>query len=152
MAYDETSFLSGIVLGRAMKGVSMANPNRGNFLQVLSGRLAAVGIVPLHPEAVPGPAGGSVAVRTYSFGPVGQQIRAALLLPGDPGFGGIAAEGLLAPEEEIIRAAAAATGERRGVFSASLRRKAAEGSWRAENVPNGMGGTVLASAAITTEE
>lgn len=152
MAYDETSFLSGIVLGRAMKGVSMANPNRGNFLRVLSGRLAAVGIVPLHPEAVPGPAGGSVAVRTYSFGPVGQQIRAALLLPGDPGFGGIAAEGLLAPEEEIIRAAAAATGERRGVFSASLRRKAAEGSWRAENVPNGMGGTVLASAAITTEE
>ena len=152
MAYDETSFLSGIVLGRAMKGVSMSNPNRGNFLRVLSGRLAAVGIVPLHPEAVPGPAGGSVAVRTYSFGPVGQQIRAALLLPGDPGFGGIAAEGLLAPEEEIIRAAAAATGERRGVFSASLRRKAAEGSWRAENVPNGMGGTVLASAAITTEE
>ena len=29
MAYDETSFLSGIALGRAMKGISMANPNRG---------------------------------------------------------------------------------------------------------------------------
>ena len=152
MAYDETSFLSGIVLGRAMKGVGMANPNRGNFLRVLSGRLAAVGIVPLHPEAVPGPAGGSVAVRSYSFGPVGQQIRAALLLPGDPGLGGIAAEGLLKPEEEIIRASAATTGERRGVFSAAIRRKAAEGSWRAEDMPNGMGGTVQASAVITTEE
>lgn len=152
MAYDETSFLSGIVLGRAMKGVSMANPNRGNFLRVLSGHLAAVRIVPLHPQAVPGPAGGSVAVRSCSFGPVGQQIRAALLLPGDPGFGGIAAVGLLMPEEEIIPASAATTGERRGFFSAALRRKAADESWRAEDMPNGMGGTVQASAAINTEE
>lgn len=152
MAYDETSFLNGIVLGRAMKGVSMANPNRGNFLRVLSGHLAAMRIVSLCPGAAPGPAGGSVAVESSSFGPVGQRIRIRLLPPGDPGLGGLTVEGRLAAEAERIPAAAAMTGGLAGVFGAALRRKAAEGSWRAENMPNGMGGTVLASAVITTEE
>ncbi len=152
MAYDETSFLNGIVLGRAMKGVSMANPNRGNFLRVLSGHLAAMRIVSLCPGGAPGPAGGSVAVESSSFGPVGQRIRIRLLPPGDPGLGGLTVEGRLAAEAELIPAAAAMTGGLAGVFGAALRRKAAEGSWRAENMPNGMGGTVLASAVITTEE
>ena len=75
MAYDETSFLNGIVLGRAMKGVSMANPNRGNFLRVLSGQLAAMRIVSLCPGGAPGPAGGSVAVECSSLGPGGPRVR-----------------------------------------------------------------------------
>ena len=151
MAYDETSFLNGIVLGRAMKGVSMANPNRGDFLRVLSGRLETLQIVPLRPGAVPSPVWGSITVESYNLGPVGQRIQVGLLLPGDPGFGSIAAEGLLAAEEEVIPAAAALTGELAGVFGAALRRKAAGGSWRAEDMPNGIGGTLLAAVTIIEE-
>ena len=152
MAYDETSFLNCIILGRAMKGVSLANPNLGDFLRMLSGRLETLPIVPLRPGAVPSPVWGSIAVESYNLGPVGQRIRVGLLLPGDPGFGGIAAEGLLSAEEEVIPAAAALTGALAGVFGAALRRKTAEGSWQAEDTPNGMGGTVQAAAVITTED
>ena len=151
MAYDETSFLSGIALGRAMKGISMANPNRGGTPHVVSGRLAAVRRVPLRPGAVPGPLGGSAAVSARNLSLFGQHIRASLLPSGDPGFGGIAVTAELAAEEERITAAAAMPGELTGSFGASLRRKAADRSLQAESVPNGMGGTVLAAATINAE-
>ena len=151
MAYDETSFLSGIALGRAMKGISMANPNRGGSPHVVSGRLAAVRRIPLRPGAAAGPLGGSAAVSAWNLSLFGQHIRAALLPPGDPGFGGIAVVAELTAEEERITAAAAMSGELTGSIGASLCRKAADRSLQAESVPNGMGGIVLAAGTINAE-
>ncbi len=152
MASDETSFLSGIALGRAMKGISMANPNRGDFLKVLSGHLAAVRSVPLRPAAVPGSAGEIAAVISSRLAPVGQRIRAALFLPGDPGFGGVTVAGKHTPQEERITAEAEVPGELTGSYGAALRRKPADRSLRPEDTPNGIGGTLLAAVTITIEE
>ena len=151
MAYDETSFLNGLVLGRAMKGISMANPNRGDFLRVLSGRLTAAGIVALHPETVPGFSGDSAAV-SFQADVHGQRLRASAAVPGEPGLGGLGAAAVLTQEGELIAASAALPGELPGAFGAALRQKAPDRSLQASEAPGGLGGLLRAGAAIVIEE
>ena len=152
MAYDETSFLSGIALGRAMKGVSMANPNRGDLLRVLSGRLAAARIVALRPETVPGFTGDSAAVTSFLADLNGQHIRASAAVPGGLGIGSLSAAAVLTQEGELICASAALPGERTDAFGAALRQKAADRSLRAAEAPGGLGGLLQAGAAIAIED
>ena len=138
MAYDETSFLNGLALGRAMKGVSMANPNRGDLLRVLSGRLAAARII----------ARGSAAVAASSLEINGKRIRPHVTAPGETGCGGLSAAATLTQQAERISAAAETPGEMTASVSAAIRRKAPEGSFRAEDVPGGVGGTLQAAISI----
>ncbi len=152
MAYDETSFLSGIALGRAMKGISMANPNRGDFLRVLSGRLAAARIVALRPETVPGFSGDSAAVVSFLADLNGQLIRAAAAVPGVMGLGSLGAAAVLNQEGERLYASAALPGELTDAFSAALRKKAADRSLPAAEMPGGLGGLLQAGAAIAIED
>ena len=148
MAYDETSFLNGLALGRAMKGVSMANPNRGDLLRVLSGRLAAVRIIALTPEALTGGDWGCAAVMASSLEISGQRIRPHVTAPGEAGCGGLSAAAVLTQEAERISAAAETPGEMTAAVSAAIRRKAPEGSFRTEDMPGGIGGTVQAALSI----
>ena len=148
MAYDETSFLNGLALGRAMKGVSMANPNRGDLLRVMSGRLAAARIIALTPEALTGDDWGSAAVAASSLEINGKRIRPHVTAPGEMGCGGLSAAATLTQEAERISAAAETPGEMTASVSAAIRRKAPEGSFRAEDVPGGFGGTVQAAISI----
>jgi hypothetical protein len=152
MAYDEYSFLNGLVLGRAMKGVSMANPNRGNFLRVLSGRLEAARIIPLRPDPASGGDGGTPGLEAWALQISGEHIRPSVVAPGSLGFGGLLTAVTLTQEGQQITASAEAPAGMGSALSAALRQKAADRSLRAPGGPVGLGGTLRAQGTITLEE
>ena len=152
MAYDEVSFLNGILLGRSMKGVSMANPNRGDLLRVQSGHLAAMRRVSLRPDAAPGAVGGSAAVEFFTWNINGQLVALSASVPGLSGFGGVSAGAMLTETGERLHALASLADGLAAGLGAALRQKAADRSLLVSGMPEGLGGTLLAAGTITINE
>ena len=150
MAYDETSFLNGLILGKAMKGVGMADPNRGDHLRVQSGRLTAVRKTVTRPEALPPVLGGSAAVESFLWRIHGQLVESSAAVPGEQGCAGITAAAVLTDVSERFSAAAAVTGGLTDGIGAALRQKAPDRRLTVPGTPEGLGGTLLAAAEITT--
>ena len=126
MPYDENSFLQGIAVGRSMKGVTVVNQRGGERVQVLSGVLDA--IIPFYSPilALPGGAAGTVAVSNAFIRLDGETIAAAATPPSSLSMAGITAAGTFAPNP-VTPLPQTAT-------------------------PGTLGGTVGASAVITTDE
>ena len=151
MAYDEVSFLNGIILGKAMKGVSMANPNRGDLLRVQSGRLTAVRRI-LRDPVLPGELGGSPQADSFALRIHGEVVQASASISGDFGIGSLLAAGTLTESSEHFYAAVTAAGELTDSVVAALRQKAADRNLLAPGMPEGLGGTLLASVTIINDE
>ena len=75
-------------------------------------------------------------------------FAAGMMLVLFAGCGSLSAAATLTQEAERISAAAETPGEMTASVSAAIRRKAPEGSFRAEDLPGGVGGTVQATISI----
>ena len=152
MAYDEVSFLNGIVLGRAMKGFSMANPNRGDLLRVQAMRLSKAPCISLRPSALPVMGAFSLTVSVPLWDLNGETVEALVSVPAALGFGSLGAAVELTPDSEEFSAEADFSGGLTAVIGAELRRKAPDRSLHASGMPEGLGGTLTAAGRIITEE
>lgn len=126
MPYDENSFLQGIAVGRSMKGVTVINRGGGGNVRVASGLLNAISSFYTPILALPGTLDGTVAVGNAFIRPEGESIIAAASTPASLGMGGIAASGALEHMSALPLPQTATLGT--------------------------LGGTVGASAIITTDE
>lgn len=150
MAYDEVSFLNGVILGRAMKGFSMANPNNGNLLRVQARRVAAVARLYGQPEALPVFPASSLALSSYSWDLQGQTIEKSLTVPAALGLENLGASSELTTawfslEAELSDGLTASIG-------AELSQKEPDLELYVPGTPEGLGGALTAAATIIIGE
>ena len=152
MAYDEVSFLNGIILGRAMKGFGMANPNRGNLLRVQAMHLATAPWIYLRPGTLPVFQDSSLTASSLEWDLNGETLEAFVSAPAALGFGGLSASVELTPDSEEFSAEADFSGGLTDVIGAELRQKAPDLSLRVPGMPEGLGSTLTAAGTITIDE
>lgn len=85
MPYDEDSFLQGITVGRAMKGVTVLNPSGRGIFRVISERIN-LGTIEHYSAEVPPGEGGSVSISYMSISISGKEINAAAVVPDQMGI------------------------------------------------------------------
>lgn len=86
MPYDEDSFLQGITVGRAMKGVTVLNPSGRGTFRVISERIN-LGSMNYYSAEVPPGEGGSVSISYMSISISGKEITVSVgNIPAQMGF------------------------------------------------------------------
>lgn len=81
MAYDENSFLQGIAVGRAMKGVTVTSLDQLDHLGTPEMRIVPFSMIVLRADGVPNMQACSLSVAPLSWDLNGEIIAAAVTVP-----------------------------------------------------------------------
>lgn len=89
MPYDEKSFLQGLAVGRALKGVTVLTPIGGGTLMITSEFMDEGRIILWEPDEVPNELSEGPVIEAVSIRIDGQEIDVSAEAPGTFGYGGI---------------------------------------------------------------
>lgn len=89
MPYDEKSFLQGLAVGRALKGVTVLTPIGGGTLMITSEYIDEGRIILWEPDEVPNELAEGPVIESVSIRMSGQEIDVSAEAPGTFGYGGI---------------------------------------------------------------
>lgn len=89
MPYDEKSFLQGLAVGRALKGVTVLTPIGGGTLMITSEFIDEGRIILWEPDEVPNELSEGPVIESVSIRMTGQEIDVSVEVPSATGYGGI---------------------------------------------------------------